>query len=100
MRILMIGDIVGKPGRRIIAAVLEDLKAREGLDLVIANGENAADGSGITCKIYRDLIRSGIDCITLGDHIYRRKEICNVLDLESNVLKPANYPAQAAGHTY
>lgn len=100
MRILMIGDIVGKPGRRVVADLLADVKAREGLDLVIANAENAADGSGITRKIYRELIRTGIDCITLGDHIYRRKEICEVLSTKSNIVKPANYPSEASGREW
>ncbi len=97
MRILLIGDIVGKPGRQIITQALPGLIAREALDLVIANGENAAAGSGITPAIYRELLRAGVDCITLGDHIYRRQEIASVLENETNIVKPANFPAEAAG---
>ena len=78
MRILFIGDIVGKPGRKIVTRAMRGLRQRESLDLVIANGENAADGSGINPKIHRDLIDAGVDCITLGDHIYRRSEIYRV----------------------
>ncbi|HEY1599747.1 MAG TPA: TIGR00282 family metallophosphoesterase [Pirellulales bacterium] len=100
MRILLIGDVVGKPGRSIIVQALPGLIIREGLDFVVANGENAAGGSGITPAIYRELIRAGVDCITLGDHIYRRQEIAPLLDQESNIVKPANYPAEAAGHEF
>lgn len=97
MRILFIGDIVGKPGRKIVARAVRALRERESLDLVIANAENAADGSGINPKIHRELINAGIDCITLGDHIYRRSEIFRVLETESNVVKPANYPEESPG---
>ncbi len=97
MRILMIGDIVGKPGRQIIKQAMGALIERERLDLVIANAENAANGSGITPEIYRSLIKAGIDCITLGDHVYRRREICPILDSESNIVRPANFPATASG---
>jgi 2',3'-cyclic-nucleotide 2'-phosphodiesterase len=98
LRILLIGDVVGKPGRHIIVQGLPGLIAREKLDLVIANGENAAGGSGITPAIYRELLRAGVDCITLGDHIYRRQEIAPVMEHETNIVKPANFPAEAAGH--
>ncbi len=100
MRVLLIGDIVGKPGRQIIARGLGQIRERLQLDLVLANGENAADGSGITPAIYHDLIQAGVDCITLGDHIYRRKEICDVLRREERILKPANFPATAAGREW
>jgi len=100
MRILLIGDIVGKPGLKIVTQSLAGLRKRESLDLVIANAENSADGSGIAPSIYRKLIAAGVDCITLGDHIYRRSEICSVLSEESNIVKPANYPPQAPGKTW
>jgi 2',3'-cyclic-nucleotide 2'-phosphodiesterase len=100
MRVLLIGDIVGKPGERIVTGCMAGLRRREGLDLVIANAENAADGSGLSPSIYRKLIAAGVDCITLGDHIYRRSEIASVLQSESNIVKPANYPAKAPGRTW
>lgn len=100
MRILLIGDIVGKPGLKIVTQSLAGLRKRESLDLVIANAENSADGSGIAPSIYKKLIAAGVDCITLGDHIYRRGEICSVLNEESNIVKPANYPPQAPGKTW
>jgi metallophosphoesterase (TIGR00282 family) len=100
MRILFIGDIVGKPGERIVTRVLGPLRTRERLDLVVANAENAADGSGLAPSIYRKLLAAGVDCITLGDHIYRRSEIIGVLTSEQNIVKPANFPATAPGKTW
>lgn len=96
----MIGDIVGRPGVEIVKRQLARLRREQGLDLVIANAENAADGSGITPAIYRVLIESGVDCITMGDHIYRRKEIQPILERETNILKPANFPPAAPGATW
>lgn len=100
MRILFIGDIVGKPGRDIVAAAVPGLKAKREIDLVIANAENAAGGSGLTPAIYRELIRAGVDAITLGDHVYRRKEIYSVLESEPNIVKPANLPPEAIGRDW
>ena len=98
VRILLIGDIVGKPGVKIVTESLAAMRQRERIDLVIANGENSADGSGISPSIHKKLIAAGVDCITLGDHIYRRSEIAPVLASEANILRPANYPAAAPGH--
>lgn len=100
MRILMMGDIVGKPGYRIVSHGLPALIAAHEIDLVIANAENAADGSGLTPSIYKTLITAGVDCITLGDHIYRRREILKTLKTETNIVKPANFPREAAGQTW
>jgi calcineurin-like phosphoesterase len=100
MRILLIGDIVGKPGRQIVCQALGPLIEREGLDFVIANGENAAGGTGITPAIYRELIGAGVNVITLGDHIYKRGEIIGVLQTEQNIVKPANYPSDAPGREF
>jgi metallophosphoesterase (TIGR00282 family) len=100
MRILLIGDIVGKPGERIVTRSLAGLRKRESLDLVIVNAENAADGSGLAPSIYRRLIAAGVDAITLGDHIYRRSEIASVLNSADNIVKPANFPAAAPGKTW
>ena len=100
MRILFIGDIVGKPGRDIVVGAMDRLVATEKLDLVVANAENCAGGSGLTPAIYRDLIGAGVNGITLGDHIYRRREICDVLQSETNIVKPANYPDDAPGRPW
>ena len=97
VRVLLIGDIVGKPGRQIVVRALKGLRQREELDLVVANAENSSGGSGITPVIYNILIDAGVDCITLGDHIYRRREISDVLETRDNIVKPANYPADAPG---
>jgi metallophosphoesterase (TIGR00282 family) len=98
MRLLLIGDIVGKPGRQIVVRALPMLIERERLDLVIANAENSAGGSGVTPQIYDELTSAGVDCITLGDHIYKKAEIVDTLQRETNILKPANFPPQAPGH--
>jgi 2',3'-cyclic-nucleotide 2'-phosphodiesterase len=100
MRLLLIGDIVGKPGRQIVCRALPPLIEREQLDLVVANGENAAGGSGITPAIYHELRTAGVDVVTLGDHIYRRAEVFDVLGSASDIVKPANYPAEAAGRDW
>jgi len=100
VRLLLIGDIVGKPGVRLVTTALAGLRQSERLDLVIANAENALDGSGLSPTIYRKLIAAGVDGVTLGDHIYRRNEICGVLTGEANIVKPANYPAKAPGKNF
>ncbi len=97
MRILFIGDIVGRPGVDIVLQALPSLRRQESIDLVIANGENAEKGSGITVSIYKQLVKAGVDCVTLGDHIYRKKEIIPVLENEDNIVRPANYPAESPG---
>ena len=76
------------------------LVVRHQLDLVIANAENAAGGSGLTPQIYRKLVKAGVDAITLGDHVYRRKEIYSVLDAEDNIVRPANLPDEARGRRW
>jgi metallophosphoesterase (TIGR00282 family) len=100
VRILFIGDIVGRPGQMAVTRAVPELRVRERIDAVIANGENLADGSGITVTQYRKLIAAGVDCVTLGDHIYRRAEIYPVLEAETNIVKPANYPAAAPGRPW
>jgi metallophosphoesterase (TIGR00282 family) len=102
VRILLIGDIVGKPGRRIVIQAVNRLRREHQLDLVIANAENAADGSGLMPKNFRALVGAGVDCITMGDHIYRRDAIYEVLDnpTENRIVKPANYPPTAPGKTW
>jgi metallophosphoesterase (TIGR00282 family) len=100
VRFLFIGDIVGKPGRDIVCQSIPGLVAKYGLDLVVANAENAAGGSGLTPAIYRELVRAGVDAITLGDHVYRRKEIYSILENESNIVKPANLPPESVGRDW
>jgi metallophosphoesterase (TIGR00282 family) len=100
VRILLIGDVVGRPGRRIVQVAVRGLRIREELDLVVVNAENAAGGSGLAPEMYRQLIDAGVDCVTLGDHIYRRKEIIPVLESERRIVKPANYPRGAPGRDW
>jgi 2',3'-cyclic-nucleotide 2'-phosphodiesterase len=100
VRLLLIGDIVGKPGRQIVVRALPELIRREAIDLVVANGENAAAGSGITPANHAELIAAGVNCVTLGDHIYRRREIISVLNSQDNIVKPANFPATAPGKAW
>jgi metallophosphoesterase (TIGR00282 family) len=91
MRILFIGDIVGKSGRDIVSSLLYSLKDEFKIDLVIANGENSAHGKGITIKIYRQLLNEGIDYITLGNHAFSKGEILNYLDETDRIVFPYNH---------
>ncbi|MBI4583599.1 MAG: TIGR00282 family metallophosphoesterase [Planctomycetes bacterium] len=97
MRVLLIGDIVGKPGREIVSRVLPDFIAEKNLHFVLANAENAAQGSGITPSLYKELVRAGVDVVTLGDHTWRRKEALPLLKKESRILRPLNYPPECVG---
>lgn len=100
MRILTIGDIVGRPGRQAIHELLHGLRRKYGLDLVIANGENAAGGFGLTVKIARELLRYGIDVLTSGNHIWAQKDIIPHLDDDIPILRPLNYPEGVPGRGY
>jgi metallophosphoesterase (TIGR00282 family) len=97
LNILCIGDIVGRPGRRIIADKLKPLVKELGIDCVIANAENAAGGSGLTPQIYDKLLRYGVNLITLGDHTYRKRDIIPTLETADNIVRPANFSPAAAG---
>src|ERR1700740_2180514 len=92
MRVLFIGDIVGSPGRHIVHERLADIVAQRQIDLVIANGENAASGFGITPRLAEELLKTGIDVLTGGNHSWDRKEILEFLPHEPRLLRPANFP--------
>lgn len=100
MRILFLGDIVGKPGYSAVVKYAEKIRKSERLDALVVNAENASDGSGLMPRQYQRLITAGVDCITLGDHIYRRKEIIETLQKSDRIVKPANFPAEAPGRTW
>jgi len=100
MLILVIGDIIGRPGRQAIHEFLPDLRRQNGLDVVIANAENAAGGFGLTSGIARELYDAGIDVLTSGNHIWAQKEIIPYLDGEMPVLRPLNYPPGVPGRGY
>lgn len=101
MKILFLGDIVGRPGRDILSRQLGGFRKEYGIDLCVANGENAAGGSGITPTTGGEIFGAGVDVITTGDHIWKRKESRQYLNDNSNVLRPANMPEEApgSGHT-
>ncbi|MBF0340651.1 MAG: TIGR00282 family metallophosphoesterase [Magnetococcales bacterium] len=97
MGVLLIGDIFGRPGRRALACHLAALKAASGAEFVIANGENAAAGVGITPDVADELFKVGVDVITTGNHVWRHKEILPVLADHKRILRPLNYPPGAPG---
>lgn len=97
MRILFIGDIVGSPGRKIVHDRLPDILAQKATDLCIANGENAASGFGITPRLTEELLGSGIEVLTGGNHIWDRKEILDYFPHEPRLLRPANFPNGSPG---
>jgi hypothetical protein len=99
-RALLVGDVVGKPGRRALAVVLPDLLKAHTIDVVLVNAENAAGGSGLTPPIFEELRALGVDCITLGDHVYRKKEIVPLLAESDRALRPANLPPEAVGRGF
>ena len=99
MRILMIGDVIGKPGRETVRALLPDLKRERSIDFVICNGENTAGGFGITADTASELLESGVDVLTSGNHIWDKKEIVPYMDEGLPLIRPANYP-DAPGRGY
>jgi 2',3'-cyclic-nucleotide 2'-phosphodiesterase len=92
VNLLFIGDIFASPGRRIVADHLQDIVATNAVDLVIANGENAAGGFGLTPALAEDLFALGIDVITTGNHVWDKRELYDYLNRQPRVLRPANYP--------
>ncbi len=97
MRILFLGDIVGRPGRDAVLAGLFRLRRELGIDMVIANGENASGGLGITIKAASQLLAGGVDVLTSGNHVFKHREIQAYLETTDRLLRPANYPAGAPG---
>lgn len=97
MKLLFIGDIVARPGRDLVRKNLAALVRTYGIDLVVANGENAAAGAGITREITADLLRDGVDVLTSGNHVWDKREVLTFIGDEPRLLRPANYPAAAPG---
>ena len=97
MRILFFGDVVGRPGRQVVKEKTRRLREEFGARLVIANGENAAGGNGITHQIASELFEAGVDVITTGDHVWDQKEAAELLQNDSRVLRPLNYPPETPG---
>jgi hypothetical protein len=98
MRVLLIGDIVGQPGRRVLQEKLPRLRTDREIELVMGNAENAAAGAGLTPKTAEELFAAGVDIITSGNHIFDKKEILQMIDSEPRLLRPANYPPGVPGH--
>ena len=98
--LLMIGDVIGKPGRQAVSKLLPSLRRQYGLDLVIANAENAAGGLGLTPATAAELLETGIDVLTSGNHIWARKEIVPFLNGELPILRPLNYPPSVPGRGF
>ncbi len=97
MRILMVGDIVGAPGRTIFARTVARLRRERKVDLVVANAENAAGGKGLTRALAEELMEAGADILTLGDHAWDQREFLREIGLLDRVVRPANYPPGAPG---
>ncbi len=97
MKVLLIGDITGSPGRKILREELKSLQKKENIDFTIANAENAAGGSGITPAIAEELFSYNIDVLTSGDHIWKKREVVEFIARENRVLRPANYPDDSPG---
>lgn len=100
MRILMVGDVIGKPGRKAMAALLPDVREEHRIDLVIANGENAAGGIGLTPATAEEFFQCGVDVITSGNHIWHHKEIIPYIEEEPRILRPLNMPPGIPGRGY
>ena len=98
MKLLFIGDIVGQPGRNAVKTQLPKLVEQHALDFIVANGENAAGGSGITPKIADEIFAAGVDVITSGDHLWDQKEVTELLANERRFLRPLNYPPGTPGN--
>lgn len=97
LKILFVGDIVGKPGRVILQRQLRDIQEKYDIDFTVANGENAAGGNGINKKIVGELFSYGVDMITMGNHVWDKKEIFDFIDHEPGIIRPANYPKGSPG---
>jgi len=97
MRILCVGDVVGRPGREAVERLTGMLRQDYGIECCIVNAENAAGGSGITTRITQDLLAAGVDAITLGDHAWKQRDVFEAFGVVSTLVRPANYPSGAPG---
>lgn len=97
MKVIIIGDVVGKPGRKVLVATLKRLKEEHEAEFVIANVENAAEGAGVVPKVGDEILSAGVDIMTSGNHIYDKKEVIQYIENEPRLLRPANYAPDAPG---
>ncbi len=100
MRLLFLGDIVGRPGYHGVVSHLPEIRKTHRLDFVAVNAENAADGSGLTQRQFKGLVDAGVNAITMGDHIYKKMEIRELLDRDPRIVKPANFPTASPGRPW
>ena len=100
MRILMVGDVVGRTGRYFFMEQTPELKLTRNIDMVVVNGENAAHGKGLTPSVFNDLIRGGADVVTTGNHIWDNPKVMEIIDTEPFLLRPANYPEDTPGRGF
>jgi metallophosphoesterase (TIGR00282 family) len=97
VKLLFVGDVFGQPGREALLRWLPGFKDEHGVDFVIANGENVANGAGITSKLAEKLLAGGVDVITTGNHVYRQKEVYSFLNADERIVRPANFPPGSPG---
>ena len=97
MKVIIIGDIVGKPGRAVLTATLKRLKDQHEAEFVIANVENAAEGAGLIPKVGDEILAAGVDVMTSGNHIFDKKEVIGYIEKQPRLLRPANYAPDAPG---
>ena len=97
LRLLCVGDVVGRPGRQLLAEHLPRLAKEHLLDCIIVNAENLAGGSGITAQLYNKLMNYGVDLVSMGDHVYRKQEVIPLLETSGRIARPANLPREAPG---
>jgi 2',3'-cyclic-nucleotide 2'-phosphodiesterase len=100
VKILCIGDVIGKPGRQALAALLPELRKQHSIDFIVANGENLAGGLGITITTLTELFSTGVDVVTSGNHVWHHREIIDWLEDEHALIRPLNYPPAAPGRGY
>lgn len=100
LKILCIGDVVGRPGRQVVSQAVPALMRERGVNCVVANVENAAAGSGLTEALYEKFLRYGVDVMTMGDHIYRKADLLPVLERSDRIVRPANFPPESIGREF
>lgn len=100
MRILMVGDIFGRPGRRFFCSITKEIKREKKIDVVVVNGENVAHGKSLTQATFNEILSGGADIITTGNHIWDRKDVVELLEREPFLMRPANFPEGSPGKGY
>src|SRR3989440_12706761 len=100
IRILCLGDVVGRPGRQVLHAKLPQLVKQRQVDLVVCNAENIAGGSGITTNLFHKIRAYGVDVVTLGDHVYKKADIIPTMQTSERIVRPANLSSAASGRTH